>query len=307
MSCCNNPIELNCITKCDLLVIPVAVTSLYTIKTEFNGILINLDFAINNSNYAVIDISELNEDYFYTIGVWNASGTQAGCYKVKIMPSSQCCDTPSTDVTTKRILADYVTLNSDNFLTDWVALGKAYGYRCTSASYNGVSVNTGDKMIFSGTENLHIAVQTAPRDTIPEHDTNNGSFWLTYDKNWIDFLQSLPIADYLTFSTSPFSGAINTAHEVIKDHGYPEDETMIIATNEVANIVYGEGFMIERNYPSTFTFTVEYIYAEGGAFATVENPYGVETVGHTIVFRDDAYFIDGGKIYPANTRVIQAT
>lgn len=305
MSCCNNPIELNCITKCDLLVLPIAVTSLYTIKAEFNGVQLTLDFAINNSNYAVVDKSKLNEDYYYTIGVFNASDVNVGCYKVKIMPSTECCDEPSTDISTTRIIADYVTLNSDTFLTTWVGQDKVYGYKCTAARYNGVALGLGDVMMFTSTELMHVPVQIAPRDTIPEHDTNNGSFWLTYDKNWIDFLQSLPIADYLTFSTSPFSGSTTVGNT--PDRNFPDTEVTIYPTPSDEVNIYGEGFQIERNYPSTFSFTVEFIYAGPMSLQTVEDPYGPEVTGHTMIFRDDAYFIDGGKLYPANVKVIQST
>jgi len=296
--CCDNPTDLGCVSQCDLLVLPVAVTELFTIKTTFNNAVMELDFAINDDDYAVVSQTDLNENYSYVIGVYNAAGTNVGCYKVRIEPGGDCC-TPSTDVSTTRILADYATLNSDTFLSDYTALDRSYGYRCTAAKYNGVSLSTGTAMTFDSS-NIGIAtvpVQVAPRDTIPGHDTSNGSFFLQHDANWITFLQSLPIADYLTFRTSPFSGSSNP-NPLGQDEWFPE-AIMRLKGPPVTDLrLYGEGFQIERNYPSTFSFTIDYLYFEDNV---------TETIGHTIVFTDQGYWIDGAKVWPANMRIIQST
>lgn len=297
--CCDNPTDLGCISQCDLLILPIAVTDLYTVKTTFNGAVLDLDFAINDANdYAVVSQTDLNENYSYTIGVYNASGTNVGCYKVRIEPSGACCE-PSTDVSQTRILADYATLNSDTFLSNYTVQNKKYGYRCIAAKFNGVSLATGEAMTFENSQ-LDIAkvpVQVAPRDTIPEHDTDNSNLNLQYDRNWITFLNSLPIADYLTFRVSPFSGS-SQINPLGKDRDFPD--AIMGAQQAPGNDLnlYGEGFQIERNYPSTFSFTIQYLYFDD--FVT-------EQIGHTIVFTESGYWIDGAKVFPANMRIIKTT
>lgn len=294
--CCDNPTDLGCISQCDLLILPIAATELYTVKTTFNGSVLPLDFALNSDDYPVVSQTDLNENYSYVIGVYNASGTNVGCYKVRIEPSSTCCE-PSTDVSQTRILADYATLNSDTFLTNYTALDKKYGYRCTAAMYNGVSLGTGDSVRY-GSSDLAIAkvpVQVSPRDTIPEHDTNNVNLHIQYDSNWITFLQSLPIADYLTFSTSPFSGS-SQINPLGKDRDFPDAIMGALKAPLYDPSIYGEGFQIERNYPSTFSFTIQYLYYDDLV---------TETIGHTIRFTESGYWIDGAKVYPANMRIIK--
>jgi len=295
--CCDNPTDLGCISQCDLLILPIAATDLYTVKTTFNGSVLPLDFALNSDDYPVVSQTDLNENYSYVIGVYNASGTNVGCYKVRIEPSGTCCE-PSTEVSQTRILADYATLNSDTFISNYVILGKKYGYRCTAAMYNGVSLGTGDAMSF-GSEDLDIAkvpVQVFPRDTIPEHDTDNANQHIQYDRNWITFLQTLPIADYLTFSVSPFSGS-SQINPLGQDRDFPDAIMSVKQSVPSTDMnLYGEGFQIERNYPSTFSFTIQYLYFDDLV---------TEAIGHTIRFTESAYWVDGAKVYPANMRIIK--
>jgi hypothetical protein len=89
--CCDSPITLPCITKCDSLVIPMAITDQHTIKTSFNGAMFNIAFLLNASDYAVCNMENMNEDYTYIIGVYDSTGSTVGCYKIEIKPNALCC------------------------------------------------------------------------------------------------------------------------------------------------------------------------------------------------------------------------
>lgn len=294
--CCDDPIELECKSSCQDVILPYAATENHTVKTEFNGALVPLTFVLNASNYPVIDRSLLNENYTHIIGVYNASGTNVACYKITIHPSAICCE--GENIQGERFLADYANINSEPFLLHYIGEGYTYGYRCTDASYCGQYVANGDEMIFTEVDDQRIPVQTAPRDTIPDHDTNSGSFHLTYDANWITFLESLPIAEHLTFRVSPFTGRHTLGYNH-PDHAYPaviaDAGTVDPITEE--KVTYGEGFQIEWKKGAKFSFTIEFLYKRGE----------YTEVGHTMTFRDDAYYINGAKVYPANLRTIKTT
>lgn len=305
--CCDNPIELDCVSSCGNIILPIAATIDHTVKTSFNGSVFNVDFALNQSNYPVLSKENLNEDYTYTFGVYDASGDNVGCYKLSIHPSAVCCGDEL--VSTTNVVADYACFNSDDYLTNMTGSGRQYGYECILAKYNGESVDTGSIQWFDSPDIQHVPIQTSPRDTIPFHDTDTGSVYLSYDKNWIDFLNSLPIADNLTFRTSPFTDGVISTKTVNgtpytqqrADIYYPTENFGQNSHDPIAPSAhtYGEGFQIESVKGSNFILHIKCWYRVGTNDATA-------VIGHSIIYRDDSYTVDGATIYPANKREIQS-
>jgi hypothetical protein len=289
--CCDNPIELECISSCDDLVLPYTVTESFTVKTTFNGAQFNVPFVANSNSKPVLDKSDLNEDYTYIFGIYNSAGTNVACYKIRINPVAICCD---EDTALEKVIMDVVNLNSDTFLTYWAGAGNHYKYQCVACTYNGKQLDLGIAKKCTSTDLAYVAVQVAPRDTIPEHTTDNyPTDFLTYDKRFIDFLNTLEIADYLTFSPSPFGGSNGSGP--LADRGYPSSEVEAATDPLANNTLYGEGFQIEYPKDAEFSFTIEFSYSPG----TTEY-----IVGHTVVYKHDSYYIDGAKVFPANMRII---
>ena len=293
--CCDNPTDLGCFSSCGNIILPIASTVDYTVKTSFNGSVFEVDFALNQSNYLVLDKTNLNEDYSYTFGVYNASGTIAACYKLKIHPTAICCGDEL--ISTTNVVADYATFNSDDFLTLFIGAGNQYGYECISSEYNGAALDISTSVMwFDSVDIGNIPVQTAPRDTIAAHDNVGGI--LQYSGSWLTFLTSLQIADYLTFRPSPYRDFSTTTNKGEKN--FPLNEMQAtVSVNGTDWGVYGEGFQIEYPKGATFKLTVKFWYRVGTNDATA-------LAGHTIVFKDDYYSIDGGIVYPANKREIQS-
>lgn len=303
--CCENPIELDCVSSCGDIIIPLAITADYTIKTSFLGSVFNVDFALNASSYAVIDKTNLNEDYVYTFGVYNASNVLSGCYQIKIHPSAVCCE--AGIISSTHVVADYACFNSDDFLTQFVGNGNQYGYECTFAKFNGKIYDNIPVQWFALTDINRVPVQVAPRDTISAHNTDNpATNFLSYDRNWIDFLQSLPIAEKLIFRTSPFTDGVivdtvvnsGTFINQQRDANYPYNN--IGGSSPVDNFgaTYGEGFQIECAKGDQFILTIKCWYRVG-----TDNDSAV--LGHTVTYRDESYTVDGAILYPANKREFQ--
>lgn len=303
--CCENPIELDCVSSCGDIIIPLAITADYTIKTSFLGSVFNVDFALNSSSYAVIDKTNLNEDYVYTFGVYNASNVLSGCYQIKIHPSAVCCE--DGIISSTHVVADYACFNSDHYLAQFIIDGYQYGYECTFAKFNGKIYDNIPVQWFALTDINRVPVQVAPRDTISAHDTDNpGTQFLSYDRHWIDFLESLPIAEKLIFRTSPFTEGVvkditynGTLYaQQRRDANYPKDIFGELSIPIGANGTYGEGFQIECAKGDQFILTIKCWYRVG-----TDNDSAV--LGHTVTYRDDSYTVDGAILYPANKREFQ--
>jgi hypothetical protein len=190
------------------------------------------------------------------------------------------------------VVADYATFNSRLFLYGLTQSSLKYGYRCTAATLNGNTLTAGQTMIFSAVDSKTIPIQTPPRDTIPAHSIDTDAANLTYDHNWVLFLKRLPIASNLYFRASPFE----FRGDGQGDTGYPSDRIGSTALDPIySEPVYGEGFQIEREVNDTFSFTIEYLYY---------NDLEMESIGHTITFRNDGYTVDGAEVDVANERVI---
>lgn len=293
--CCDNPIELDCVSSCGNIIIPVAITIDHTIKTSFNGSVFNVDFALNSDNYPVVNKSNLNEDYVYVFGIYDVADTLTGCYKLQIHPTAICCENEM--ISTTNVVADYATFNSDAFLDLYVGIGNQYGYECIAAEYNGTKLNISSSVMWFDEVNLEeTPVQIAPRDTITAHDNVGGV--LQYSSSWLTFLDSLQITEYLIFRPSPFKDFSVNTYKGEKTFPWNEIQTPV-GLNGSTWSVYGEGFQIELSKGATFKFTVKFWYRVGTNDATA-------VAGHTIVFKDDYYSIDGGIVYPANKREIQS-
>lgn len=185
-------------------------------------------------------------------------------------------------------ISDYATFNSDSFLTDLCNLGGAYGYKCINAAYNGNDITVDPAIaLFTTVDVDRIPFQTGDRITIPNHNED----FLSYDKNWISFLNSLSISSFLTFRTSPF----NHINALITDDGYPKDIIEHSLSDITESPYYGEGFQIEWETGSTFRFTIEYYYQLG---------HGPLTKQHTIIFTESGYNIDGADVHNSNMRDI---
>jgi hypothetical protein len=307
--CCDNPTKLGCVSICGTLILGISVTESYTIKSEFNGAAFNVGFTINEDGHAVIDKSDLNDDYTYTFAVYDELSILQGCYSATITPQMECCD----EIEGVKTISDYACFNSDAWLTEFVAEGYEYGYKCIAAKYNGDNVGTGETLgneglvWYSSPNILKVPVQESPRDTIAAH-TDAGVTGLSYDKNFIDFLNSLPIADFLTFRTSPFTNDVRvdqvfggpTYENQYRDVNYPLTEISQPINIAVVQdgATYGEGFQIEFKKCATWSFIIECWYRDS---ADQDN---TAEIGHTVVYRDNNYVIDGATIYPANTRTI---
>lgn len=189
------------------------------------------------------------------------------------------------------IVADYVTFNSDGFLVG-MDPNDEYRYQCTYAEFNGIALPIGSRMDFRG-DDIQIdwvPIQTPPFDTIPAHNVDNG---LAYDKNWLTFLNSLPIAGFIQFDTSPFHDNGGTIG--YPDLGFPNDEIGSVISlfgDDVS--VYGEGFQIRRKQKDTFRFDIEYSY--------YDHSTQVVTVGHLISFTHEGMTIDGAFVPKANAK-----
>lgn len=285
--CCDNPTKLECISTCDRLVLPYVVTDAHVIKTSFLGAAVLCTFSITEDGYALIDKSELNENYSYTFGIYLA-GVNVACYQIKIMPSVVCCDSSSN---AELIIMDVVTLNSDTFLTEFCGHGNRYAYQCVAAQYNGINLEVGEKEIFAIMNGQTVPVQVAPRDTIPEYTTAE----YIYDENIINFLNGLPIGDYITFRPSPLSGHNSYGAEIISDQGFPAAVINSLDYDEIqGHNCYGEGLQMEFPKGATFYFKINVIYMD----------LFEEIVGHTLEYTEKHYKIDGAKVYPANMRII---
>jgi hypothetical protein len=304
--CCDNPIDLGCKNKCEGIIIPLACTLDYTIKASFNGVNLPIEFSLGASNYPHLDMSDLNEDYTFQIGVFNQLGINVGCYKVKLSGSGSCCEVALSDGF--KVLSDYANFNSDDFLANHVGSGYQYGYECEWSKYNDLQLgSSGGITWFDSTDIQRVPIQVAPRDTISAHNTDNPlTLFLSYDKNWIDFLNTLKIATKVDFRTSPFTDGV-TVDVVVngitelnqhRDANYPSVNLGNANPVDTYGSTYGEGFQIEYNKGNTFAFKINFYYRNG---VDVDS----QILGHSIIYRDSSYEVDGAILYPHNTRTIQ--
>lgn len=190
-------------------------------------------------------------------------------------------------------IADYVTFNSDTFLLDLIDDGKAYRYTCdNSFMFNGQNITTSETVkTYTQTDIRFVPVQEGERITIPKHI----ELGLHYDHNWIDFLQSLPIAQYITFRPSPFCDYDFGSGKL--DPGYPVEviNSAVTSVHNETVYIYGEGFQIEWPRGATFSFTVRYYYR------TPSNQWRLD---HTIIFTEAGMTIDGAAVAYANKKDI---
>lgn len=146
-------------------------------------------------------------------------------------------------------------------------------------------------------------VQVDPRNTIPAH--NNVGGILQHDKNWIDFLNSLPISDHLIFRTSPFRDYSLTNHK--GEQYFPKSNVAQPYSLNGNNLVsYGEGFQIEWAKSIEWEFKINFLYVIGGS--AIGDPKNIDPdrirIGHTVVFNNLFMLIDGAKLYNYNLRTI---
>lgn len=293
--CCDNPIKLDCITSCDALILPFAISAGHIIRTSYLGAEFNCEFSINSDGYAIVHKANLNEDYAYVFSI-TLNGVDAACYQIKINPSAICCE---KDDSLEHVIMDVTALNSDNFLNGFCdEIGYGYGYDCAYAIYNEQGIALGDnKALFFSTNVQRIPVQTAPRDTIPDHSVNTEPSHLSYDKNLLDFLQALPSNEKVQFNISPFKGTVNPAGDgSTVDSGWPVTILDGVLDPLSTNKVYGTGLQLEFPKNATFAIKINFIYiALDGV---------TETIGHSIIYTEKGYYIDGALVYPANVRII---
>lgn len=234
---------------------------------------------VKSSPYTVNPFSLQNND--------RLSGAMLN-FQLDIATGCNVSDYYNSEVT----IADYATFNSDFFLNTFCIEGRGYGYNCSRAEINGSELGTGDRMNFYKPDTRRIPIQEGERITIPNHDTDTEEAHLSYDHNFITFLQSLPIAKFLKFRTSPF----NYINAEVVDAGFPTENINGEITEAVTSqAIYGEGFQIEYPKDTTFEIEVEFHYFSGGSWSRQ----------HVIKFKHRNYEIDGGDVAAANIKTFK--
>lgn len=162
-----------------------------TVSTDLSTIMAE---ELRPLNRSVIDSTISKMNHKQAVKVTFTQCVQFQTQSCVIDPCNSCDDSTM-------VVADYPTFNSSEFINTLNGPDE-YSYRCIYAEYNGNLLGNGSLTTYTGaTKDIRLVpVQIAPNITIPAHDT----LALSYDHNWIAFLQSLPIADYLDFDTSPF-------------------------------------------------------------------------------------------------------
>ncbi len=90
--CCDNPINLGCFNSCEDIRTNVTLDGLgtYTMSYEFNGAVITRQFsAYSVNNRLEIPYIYFNEDYNYTLKLYDNSGVYINCFKFQISPSNK--------------------------------------------------------------------------------------------------------------------------------------------------------------------------------------------------------------------------
>lgn len=74
--CCDNKLNLGCVTTCDALTISYTspTTETYTLLVDFGQQLIEIPADITTGNELVFDISNLNQAYTFTGQIMNEAG-----------------------------------------------------------------------------------------------------------------------------------------------------------------------------------------------------------------------------------------
>ena len=198
-----------------------------------------------------------------------------------------------------RKVSDYATFNSDMWLNTFTTEMKAkYAYQIISCSFNGNPVDMGEKQTFNTTNQTDVPVQSAPYNTIPAHNIDDPyGMHLTYDQNWIEFLTSNPISEFLTFRPSPWKQYLDGGSGYTGEQNYPIDNLRanMFILGEFSDItVYGEGFQIDCLLTDTFSIEVEYSYIDHA---------NNEVAAHTIEFTEAGMYIDGAYIPAAHTKI----
>ncbi len=90
--CCDNPINLGCFHSCEDIRTNVTLDGLgtYTMSYEFNGAVITRQFSSNSVNSRLeIPYNYFNEDYYYTLKLYDNQGIYINCFKFQISPSNK--------------------------------------------------------------------------------------------------------------------------------------------------------------------------------------------------------------------------
>ena len=90
-NCCENPIDLGCVSSCDDVVtnITASCAQQYLVTFEFNGATFSRRVSHNDdAGYFTIPAGTFNENYNTTFQVYDQAGEFVACYKVKTTPSA---------------------------------------------------------------------------------------------------------------------------------------------------------------------------------------------------------------------------
>jgi len=192
-----------------------------------------------------------------------------------------------------RNIANYATFNSTIWLNLWCTEnGGSYAYECTEAIYNGVNIPTGDRMTFTATDFKKVIPQLTPRNTITAYAETDPDMQFKHDNNWLTFLRSIPISNYLLFWQSPFTDTKDTGFPLTELHDNPFNSQIgFLIGLGYETYAYGDGFDIEWTEGDTWSFTIKYLYIDSDT-SIIE--------GHTITFTETGYTIDGASVSNAN-------
>jgi len=110
MMCCDDIIDLGCVSSCSDIVTNVATVCdfTYTITYEFNGALITYTRTYNgNNDFVKIPASLFNEDSSTTFKMYDNNGELLSCYKVRISPGAAVNQGGITDyITSQTVIED---------------------------------------------------------------------------------------------------------------------------------------------------------------------------------------------------------
>lgn len=97
MSCCDNPIDLGCLSSCDPIVTNATATCAggYSIVYYFNGAAVSIPFYQSAPGYITIPAGYLNESYNGQFRLYDASGELIGCYTFTMSASSTVSAMPT--------------------------------------------------------------------------------------------------------------------------------------------------------------------------------------------------------------------
>lgn len=159
------------------------------------------------------------------------------------------------------IVAEFVTLNSDVFLVDFLTADtNLIGYRATNQVYNGVDYGGGPLTTWDSPQTLPVPIQSPPWDTIPEH--NDLSTGINYDNRFITYWKSLIIhtSNFVRCNPSPF-------HDNAAVLGYPDVEFPLSVLKPLEGIstpkfplTYGGGLQLYFKKSATFYIRIEFYY-----------------------------------------------